>query len=86
MVLRVGGITVVGAANAVLELPEGCPVPPEDQATALVGSAGLMFRVAFYCAVKTGRVYLRDLADHADAVLAAMADDLKAGIAFQLLF
>lgn len=86
MILRVGGVTVVGTANAVLKIPEGRRIPPEDQAAATVGRAGPVLRIARYRAVKAGRVRLRDLTDLADTLLSAMGNDLKSRIAFHHFF
>lgn len=86
MVLRMGGVTVVGAADAVLETPEGRSIPPEDQAKALVGGAGPVLRIARHRAVKAGRVRLRHLTDLANALFSAMGNDLEPWIFFHRFF
>ena len=65
MVLRMSGVAVIGTADAVLETPEGRPIPPEDQTKTVVCCTGPI-RVARHRAVKAGRVRLRHLTDLAN--------------------
>ena len=86
MVLRVGGVAVVGAADAVLEFPEWRRIPPEDHAAAAVGGAGPAPWIACHGAVKACRISLRHLPDLADTLLSAVGDDFKPRVAFHRLF
>ena len=86
MVFRMSCVAVIGTADAVLETPEGRPVPPEDQAKAVVGRASPVLWIARHRTVKAGRVRLRHLADLANTLLAAMGNDLEPWIAFHRFF